>query len=964
MQPRPPTTTTPSNQHHGDNVPASHAPLQMAPMLAPNNAPPRPLMQPTLPHLGRGGGTSTSNRGNSNFYRKNNNNVRTRTAHSPPLPKILTPQGVPAIPQTNVKIPSQILTTTVRTKPNLISNNHKSQPQPQQPLKQAPDESVVDLTEDDGTEVHDPLPVSKSSTTPSPRSSPPPKSNQDRLEILDVKEDDDEEEVTVLGTRTPTPASMNVSSRTTPTNVPNPLCPPAPLLSPLTTSPSSSSSVRGGGRTIIEVPDSLPSTTMVMTEEEDDSRHSSSSCSTTKQSGHQGRGLSQPSPSSSQKVTRPPFLPQPLPLSTAATALTTTRNEAGAEAEELDTSPSKRKDSLKTEDVDILIANIPMAPRPSKKMNRSELIPVSSTQNKEEDMNNNSDSLTSLDRDHYHDSSYQPKHHEESNYKDQVALDTVKDDDKGHENNDVEDSLCQQINDWQPFVDRVAHFMEVENIPFDYFDVWVPVTEEDEHTATTSSSNSHHDDDILECLAQETDPQASLQQQKQAVDHVDYFPGNLGIDDTLNIIDNAATTFSADEDGDGTPQEMQQILKDASSAASTSKLRLKHVGHATKSNTDLCSIFTLYHMEQFGNYSEKFSFPPGVGLPGRVFESAEPMWDDCLQTAQFIDFPRTNGAKRHGVKKGVGIPLMSSTGSGQQHCIIAMYTTEDIPKNVDLVHKCYHEFQMYAKSSTTNARDGFMNCEATTGIIRAPLALLPSPPHPHPPSSITAPPAFAPAGTLNLATAAAPPTLIGGCAGGTMIENTIITTATEEEATIRKEQMRKYCSTLPDNTEVDMAAFLGMQMSTSDKSSISLTKQIMALRFLLLRAPCRRTVSENDKLEELKIFYKDLRTSKKEGIDNSNQGNNANDDVDNRGNNLTISLVEQWEAICSVPSPSSLPLIPPQQQHHQHMQGTAATVNMLCLSPSSQTPNGENVQFSRSPNSNTVMAFSHVNWNP
>lgn len=65
---------------------------------------------------------------------------------------------------------------------------------------------------------------------------------------------------------------------------------------------------------------------------------------------------------------------------------------------------------------------------------------------------------------------------------------------------------------------------------------------------------------------------------------------------------------------------------------------LYHVGHCARD--DIESIWSLYHMNQFGKYSSTFSFEPGVGLPGRVFESGSPTWDDSLQNTCFKNFPR------------------------------------------------------------------------------------------------------------------------------------------------------------------------------------------------------------------------------------------------------------------------------------------------------------------------------------
>jgi len=62
-------------------------------------------------------------------------------------------------------------------------------------------------------------------------------------------------------------------------------------------------------------------------------------------------------------------------------------------------------------------------------------------------------------------------------------------------------------------------------------------------------------------------------------------------------------------------------------------------------------------LEKFRTLSEGFTFPPGVGLPGRVWSSKQPAWiqDVTLDT----NFPRAPIAREVGLKAGVGIPVLT-----------------------------------------------------------------------------------------------------------------------------------------------------------------------------------------------------------------------------------------------------------------------------------------------------------------
>lgn len=97
-------------------------------------------------------------------------------------------------------------------------------------------------------------------------------------------------------------------------------------------------------------------------------------------------------------------------------------------------------------------------------------------------------------------------------------------------------------------------------------------------------------------------------------------------------------------------------------------------------------------MNEFGKYSSNFMFPPGVGLPGRVFTSGQPLWDDSVQDLTWNQFPRSSGAKMHGVKKALGIPVSNNSGG---RIVIGMYCSEEIAKDDGMVQRCCIELQAY-----------------------------------------------------------------------------------------------------------------------------------------------------------------------------------------------------------------------------------------------------------------------------
>lgn len=183
--------------------------------------------------------------------------------------------------------------------------------------------------------------------------------------------------------------------------------------------------------------------------------------------------------------------------------------------------------------------------------------------------------------------------------------------------------LCETLSDWTPFLDKVSSFVDEENLPFDYFDLWV---------AKDESKNN-----------------------------------------------------------EGESKEQTQIVF---RSAPENGIRLCHVGHGLKGNVE--SIWTIYHMTQFGSYSETFSFPPGIGLPGRAFSTGVPIWDDGIQHSSLKNFPRVSGAQKHGVKNALGIPISCNTG----RFVVALYTSQDIRNHFTVIQRCWNEFSKFNPQPT------------------------------------------------------------------------------------------------------------------------------------------------------------------------------------------------------------------------------------------------------------------------
>jgi bHLH-MYC and R2R3-MYB transcription factors N-terminal len=96
--------------------------------------------------------------------------------------------------------------------------------------------------------------------------------------------------------------------------------------------------------------------------------------------------------------------------------------------------------------------------------------------------------------------------------------------------------------------------------------------------------------------------------------------------------------------------------------------------------------FSLY---SFGDYSQKFSFNVGSGLPGRVYESGNPTWEQFVHNAPDHHFERCGGAAQCGIKTVLGIPIASPNVG---RIVVVLYSCFDRPKDEDLVNRLSEEF--------------------------------------------------------------------------------------------------------------------------------------------------------------------------------------------------------------------------------------------------------------------------------
>lgn len=285
-----------------------------------------------------------------------------------------------------------------------------------------------------------------------------------------------------------------------------------------------------------------------------------------------------------------------------------------------------------------------------------------------------------------------------------------------------------------------------------------------------------------------------------------------------------AESESIDADGD----KVIEVNKKASAPG----VRLRHVGHGVRNDTE--SMFTLYHMNEFGKYSKKFAFPPGIGLPGRVLMSGAPTWDDCVQKCSLTDFPRVDGARTHGVKKALGIPLLNSSVG---KIVVAMYTSEDIDRDVGIVQKCCAQFQEFNPISSWQLSLGLANTTSNQMV-----------PSNHVSEKFKMIQLDSPKKAAH--------------EGGVHPDAVNETNTKQESESPEDESLFERCE---DDAIVNLLGRHAPSCDNTNSMQSQLGQNFTALRLLLLRNPKERTANENSIVCTIRKSYKSyLRSNRKE----------------------------------------------------------------------------------------------------
>jgi hypothetical protein len=95
-----------------------------------------------------------------------------------------------------------------------------------------------------------------------------------------------------------------------------------------------------------------------------------------------------------------------------------------------------------------------------------------------------------------------------------------------------------------------------------------------------------------------------------------------------------------------------------------------------------------FDLLSFGEYSSKFSFDVGCGLPGRVYSTGICSWEQGVENAPSHQFERCGGAAQWGIKTVLGVPIPSPNVG---RVVVLLYSRYDRPRDPDMVRRVTEE---------------------------------------------------------------------------------------------------------------------------------------------------------------------------------------------------------------------------------------------------------------------------------
>ncbi len=242
----------------------------------------------------------------------------------------------------------------------------------------------------------------------------------------------------------------------------------------------------------------------------------------------------------------------------------------------------------------------------------------------------------------------------------------------GNKSNSLLRSSCDpNFRSAAPFLAGITLYMERNGVPFEHVDVWVPsvlppVLETELSTLLTGSMGS-------------------------GINH--YFnAASPGGETYLEGSGRQGGVFRLRFAGSATLG--MQIVDDSSSLDFSWMEDHAQKKENTSSERDVYPLTgdEIFNYSLFGQYSSKFSFSAGYGLPGRVFQSGIAAWEQFVANAPPEMFERRGGAIQFGIKTALGLPIECEMGG---RIVLVLYSKHNREKDQELVNRFVKDIRWF-----------------------------------------------------------------------------------------------------------------------------------------------------------------------------------------------------------------------------------------------------------------------------
>ena len=225
-----------------------------------------------------------------------------------------------------------------------------------------------------------------------------------------------------------------------------------------------------------------------------------------------------------------------------------------------------------------------------------------------------------------------------------------------------------------PFLAGITSYIEKNGVPFEHVDIWVPSALQGKESESGGTASGGASSSSPSSQQQQQPPQPSQGSNSPSPTTCRlYFAGSATLG--VQVVDDS-TPPSVGAGGGGMPSTFD-------------------LGDSKRESTRTIPLTNdeIFNFSLYGDYSEKFSFSSGCGLPGRVFQSGVAAWEQFVANAPPHLFERRGGAMQFGIKTALGLPIESSNVG---RIVLVLYSKHNRDRDDDLVNRMVRDIKLFS----------------------------------------------------------------------------------------------------------------------------------------------------------------------------------------------------------------------------------------------------------------------------